>query len=61
MLLQLLFKVFFVPKCIKIMFFLFLKNYFWNQYIKTIQNKKNNYFLTKKYLIFLKSQVELYF
>jgi len=36
--LRLLFKVFFVPKYIKMMFFLFFKNYFWNQRIKTIQN-----------------------
>jgi hypothetical protein len=35
--LRLLFKVFFMLKCIKIKFFLFFKNYFRDQHIKTIQ------------------------
>jgi hypothetical protein len=32
------FKVFFILKYIKKIFFLYFKNYFLNQYIKTIQN-----------------------
>jgi hypothetical protein len=38
--LRLLFKVFFMLKSIKMIFFLFFKNYFWDQRIKTIQNTK---------------------
>jgi len=38
--LRLLFKMLFMPKCIEMIFFLFFKNYFWNQHIKTIQNIK---------------------
>jgi len=34
--LRLFFKVFFMPKCIKMIFFLFFKNYFWDHHIKTI-------------------------
>jgi len=55
--LWLLFKVIFTWKCIKIIFFLFFKNYFWYQHIKTIwkhqkyinlkQKNKNNYFFQK--------------
>ena len=42
--LRLLFKMLFMPKCIEMIFFLFFKNYFWNQHIKTIQNiKKLNF------------------
>ena len=40
--LRLFFKVFFETKCIKMMFFLFLKDYFLDQRIKTIQIYKKN-------------------
>jgi len=43
------FKVFFMLKYIKIIFFYFFKNYFLNQHIKTNQKIK---FLTKKIKIF---------
>jgi hypothetical protein len=44
--LRLFFKVLFILKCIKKIFiFLFLKNYFWDQRIKTIQNIKKINFL----------------
>jgi hypothetical protein len=48
--LWLFFKVVFVLKYIKIIFFYFLKNYFWDQRIKTIQNiqKKLIFSKTKK-------------
>jgi hypothetical protein len=52
--LRLFFKVFFIPKCIKMMFFLFFKNHFWDQRIKTIQNIK------KYILIFSKKKIEFF-
>jgi hypothetical protein len=43
--LLLFFKVFFVPKCIKMMFFYYFKNYFWDQRIKTIQNTQKKLYI----------------
>jgi hypothetical protein len=54
--LRLFFKVFFVLKYIKIIFFLFLKIIFLNQRIKTIQNTKKLIF-TKTNFEFLKNAV----
>ena len=44
----LFFKVFFTRKCIKIIFFLFFKNYFWYQDIKIIWKYQKNINLIKK-------------
>ena len=47
---------FFISKYMLIMFFLFFKNYFWHQYIETIQNIQTILNFSKKKLIFLKTQ-----
>jgi hypothetical protein len=46
-----------VPKCMSVIFFSFLKNYFWHKHIKTIQNIQIILnFSKKKNLNFLKTQ-----
>jgi hypothetical protein len=46
--LRLLFKVFFHAEIYQNDVFLFFKNYFWNQRIKTIQNIPKNLIFSKK-------------
>jgi len=52
--LWLLFKVLFIQKSMPIIFFLFFKNYFWDQHIKMIWNIKNILIQSKKKIKFFR-------
>jgi hypothetical protein len=55
------FKIIFVLKCISIIFFYFLKNYFWHQYIKTIQNIQTIFNFSKTKFEFFGNAVQTAF